>query len=139
MDLVHCVQSAIHMRDFPPARLFPCPLCYVSKGDFLNDLCVLNTGSNTWTPTAVVGELPEPRSDSQVRNRQRRREPAVFSHGHVKQAPLLLGHLVDITRSCVACCGISCIQCATHVCNLPFPPCMLEMWAPPFQYLKVRH
>lgn len=37
------------------------------KGDYLNDLCVLNTGSNTWTATSVVGELPEPRSDTQVK------------------------------------------------------------------------
>lgn len=36
------------------------------QGDFLNDLCVLNTGSNTWTATSVVGELPEARSDTQV-------------------------------------------------------------------------
>eukprot|EP00904_Undaria_pinnatifida_P003126 jgi/Undpi1/12814/HiC_scaffold_7.g02481.m1 len=36
------------------------------QGDYLNDLCVLNTGSNIWTATAVVGELPEPRSDTQI-------------------------------------------------------------------------
>ncbi|CAN0467702.1 unnamed protein product, partial [Ectocarpus sp. 12 AP-2014] len=36
------------------------------QGDFRNDLCVLNTGSNTWTATSVVGELPEPRSDTQM-------------------------------------------------------------------------
>ncbi|CAB1113053.1 unnamed protein product [Ectocarpus sp. CCAP 1310/34] len=36
------------------------------QGDFRNDLCVLNTGSNTWTATSVVGELPEPRSDTQI-------------------------------------------------------------------------
>lgn len=36
------------------------------QGDYLNDLCVLNTGSNTWTATSVLGELPEPRSDTQV-------------------------------------------------------------------------
>lgn len=37
------------------------------QGDFLNDLCVLNTGDNTWTASSVVGDLPEPRSDTQVR------------------------------------------------------------------------
>ncbi|CAM9257232.1 unnamed protein product, partial [Sphacelaria rigidula] len=59
-------QSAIHTHyDIPPLT-FSRALCCVSKGDFLNDLCVLNTGSNTWTATTVVGELPEPRSDTQM-------------------------------------------------------------------------
>lgn len=47
----------------PPLRLCHSSL---SQGDFLNDLCVLNTGSNNWTATSVVGDMPEPRSDTQV-------------------------------------------------------------------------
>ncbi|CAM9498163.1 unnamed protein product, partial [Phaeothamnion confervicola] len=34
------------------------------QGDYLSDLCVLDTGSNTWSRPAVVGEGPAPRSDS---------------------------------------------------------------------------
>lgn len=56
------------------------------QGDYLNDLCVLNTGSNIWTATSVVGELPEPRSDTQVRvgvlfMRARRVQSQQSSHG----------------------------------------------------------
>lgn len=60
------------------------------KGDYLNDLCVLNTGSNTWTATSVVGELPEPRSDTQVTTVFLE----MYSTGNYHLA-VLLRHLVD--------------------------------------------
>lgn len=67
------------------------------QGDYLNDLCVLNTGSNTWTATSVVGELPEPRSDTQVTNLV---NTAVYSTGNHYLA-LLIKYLVDACENII--------------------------------------
>ncbi|CAM9266952.1 unnamed protein product [Chrysoparadoxa australica] len=36
------------------------------QGEYLNDLCVLDTGTNTWSKPIVTGEVPAPRADTQV-------------------------------------------------------------------------